>query len=238
MVLKYSVERWIAMAQLNEHLRIVITGANRGIGLALCQKYHGSGHEVIAVCRNTSVELDNLSIEIIQNVDVSNANDLSHLVSVINNRKIDILINNAGILKSQSFGNFDYEAMLEQFQVNTLGPLRIIEALHSNLKIGSKLAMITSRMGSIADNSSGGAYGYRMSKCALNAACKSLAIDLKAQGVAIAILHPGWVETDMTNQSGEITTKISAERLTQRIEELTMDNSGTFWHSNGEVLPW
>ena len=224
--------------ETNGRQTVVITGANRGIGLALCQQYINRGFEVIAICRTTSAELSALKIEIIQNIDVSHSNDLSHLVGSINKRKIDILINNAGILTSQPFGNFNYEAMLEQFQVNTLGPLRITEALHGSLKSGSKVAMITSRMGSIADNSSGGAYGYRMSKCALNSACKSLAIDLKPQDIAIAILHPGWVETDMTNQNGEITAKISARRLTERIEELTIDNSGSFWHSNGEVLPW
>ena len=222
----------------NSSNRVVITGANRGIGLALCDIYSKQGNEVIAVCRKSSAQLNELGIEIIDGVDVSKPDGISHLSNSIESRNIDVLINNAGILRGQSFANFNYEAMLDQFQVNTLGPLRITEALHGNLKSGSKIAMLSSRMGSIADNSSGGAYGYRMSKCALNSACKSLAIDLKPQGIAIAILHPGWVETDMTNQSGEITTDISAQRLSQRIDQLTIDNSGTFWHSNGEILPW
>ena len=103
---------------------------------------------------------------------------------------------------------------------------------------GSKVGIITSRMGSIADNDSGGSYAYRMSKAAVNAAGKSLSIDLKPKGIAVAILHPGWVRTDMTGHGGLIDADESAKGLLDRMAELNLDNSGTFWHMNGEVLPW
>ena len=143
----------------------------------------------------------------------------------------------ANIENNHSF-EVDFEEIIEQFQVNTLGPLRIVDALRNNLCSGGKIAMITSRMGSIEDNTSGGQYGYRMSKSALNAASKSLALDLQPRGIALAILHPGYVQTEMVNFGGEIAADVAAERLVQRIAELNLENSGTFWHSNGDVLPW
>lgn len=226
------------MSKNNTNLNVVITGANRGIGLALCGLYKQSGANVIAVCRSSSKKLESMQVEVIDSVDVATEDGVAKLKTVMADRKVDILINNAGILRSQSFGNFDYENMLEQFKVNSLGPIRVTEALFDNLKSGSKIAMITSRMGSVEDNGSGGAYGYRMSKSALNIAGKSMAIDLKPKGIAVALLHPGYVQTDMTNLSGEISAELSAERLVKRIDDLNIDNTGTFWHSNGEVLPW
>ncbi len=224
-------------------LRVVITGANRGIGLALCKVYLQKNAEVIGVCRNVTEALDSLNIEIIDGIDISLATGVIRLKKVLADRKIDVLINNAGILRSQSFqslasGQLDYVGITEQFEVNTLGPLRVVEALYSNLVAGSKIAMITSRMGSIEDNTSGGSYGYRMSKCALNIASKSMAVDFKAQGISVAILHPGYVQTEMVNFSGDISSDLSAERLAQRVDELNLENTGTFWHSNGEILPW
>lgn len=218
--------------------KVVITGANRGIGLALCELYLASGADVIAVCRSKSEELAQLDVEIIESVDVSSEQGIAHLKQALTGRKIDILINNAGILRSQSFNGLDFNQIIEQFQVNTLGPIRVVEALMSNLGEGSKVAMITSRMGSIEDNTSGGSYGYRMSKCALNAAGKSMAVDFKSKGISVALLHPGYVKTAMVNYGGEILPSLSAQRLIQRIEELNLDNSGSFWHSNGDLLPW
>ncbi len=219
-------------------MMVLITGANRGIGLALCKNYLQKGVEVIAVCRKLSEELKALSVEIIDSVDVSTQEGIEHLKSQMKGRQIDLLINNAGILRNQSFNHLNYDEMLEQFEVNTLGPIRVVEALFNNLVSGSKIAMITSRMGSVEDNTSGGSYGYRMSKCALNAAGKSMAVDFKSKGIAVALLHPGYVQTEMVNFGGDISSDLSAERLTQRIDELTLENSGSFWHSNGEILPW
>jgi len=219
-------------------MNVLITGANRGIGLALCKNYLKKGALVIAVCRKPSEELKALSVEIIDSVDVSTTQGIQNLKTQIKDRQIDLLINNAGILRSQPFFDLNYDEMLEQFEVNTLGPIRVVEALFDNLVSGSKIAMITSRMGSIEDNTSGGSYGYRMSKCALNAAGKSMAKDFKSKGIAVALLHPGYVQTEMVNFGGDISADLSAERLTQRIEELNLENSGSFWHSNGEILPW
>jgi len=219
-------------------LRVVITGANRGIGLSLCELYVKKGAEVLAICRRASKELEALGIEIIDSVDVSSAQAMDILKQKIAGRDIDVLINNAGILRSQSFDNLNYQEMTEQFQVNTLGPIRVVEALFDSLSQGSKVAFITSRMGSIADNTSGGQYGYRMSKGALNVAGQSMAVDFKPKGIAVALLHPGYVQTEMVNFGGEIAPALSAERLIQRINDLNLDNTGTFWHSNGEVLPW
>lgn len=218
--------------------RVVITGANRGIGLELCKHYVKAGHEVYAACRQTSKGLSDSGAQIIEGIDVSTATGIGALAQALHGKSIDILINNAGILKNQSLGTIDYDDVERQFVVNAIGPLRVTESLLPNLRKGAKVALITSRMGSIADNTSGGSYGYRMSKAALNAAGMSLARDLEPRGVSVAILHPGYVQTDMVGGSGDITPAVSAERLAQRIEELNLKTSGGFWHSNGEQLPW
>ncbi len=128
--------------------------------------------------------------------------------------------------------------MRRQFEVNSLGPLRVTAALRGNLGQGSKVAIVTSRMGSIEDNTSGGRYGYRMSKAAVNMAGRSLANDLKDRGVAVAILHPGFVRTEMTGHQGLIDPPESAAGLIARIDELTLETTGGFWHANGEIIPW
>ncbi len=217
---------------------IVITGANRGIGLALARAYKKRGVRVYALCRQASAELEQLSVEPVTGIDVGDPGVVNQLRNVFRGVKIDILINNAGILRSETLGQLDYQTIEEQFAVNALGPLKITEALLDNLNNGAKVALVTSRMGSIADNSSGGAYGYRMSKAALNAAGVSLAHDLEPRGVAVAILHPGYVQTDMVNNKGDISADEAANRLVERIDNLNLKNSGTFWHSNGQVLPW
>lgn len=217
---------------------VVITGANRGIGLALACYYQQQGADVIVVCRQSSEKLEALGVEVITEIDVANAADIKRLQQRLAQRNIDILINNAGILRGTSLNNLDYDAIQQQFNVNSVAPLRVSEALLPNLTAGSKIALITSRMGSIEDNTSGGSYGYRMSKAALNAAGASLAYDLKPHGIAVAILHPGYVQTDMVNNHGDIPASVAAERLAQRIAELDLHNTGTFWHSNGQILPW
>ncbi|MET1255360.1 SDR family oxidoreductase [Aliikangiella maris] len=217
---------------------VLITGANRGIGLALCNIYLASDFHVIAVCRQSSQALESIPVEIIQGIDVSESESIKHLRQSVQNRGIDIVINNAGILRRSSISDFNFDDALNMFQVNSLGPLRIVDAVLPALKKGSKIALITSRMGSVADNSSGGSYGYRMSKSALNAAGRSLAIDLRASGISVAILHPGYVSTEMVNWGGEVSPESAAQRLFERIEGLTPENTGTFWHANGEILPW
>lgn len=217
---------------------VLVTGANRGIGLEFCKQYRQQGHQVIAVCRHKSSELEGLGVEIIEGIDVTDQNSLNALKHKLAGRTIDILVNNAGLLHEESLDNMNWEHIQRQFEVNTLGPLRVTHTLLDNLKAGSKVALITSRMGSVQDNGSGGYYGYRMSKAALNAVGKSLAIDLKPRRIAVALLHPGYVQTDMTGHTGDITPDEAASRLIKRIEGLTLENSGSFWHSNGELLPW
>ena len=217
---------------------VLITGANRGIGLALCKTYLALGWKVIGLCRTASPELTESGARVIAGVDVSDAHALAQLADTLDGKSIDLLINNAGIFLHEQLGNIDYNSIQQQFLINAEAPLRVTEALLGNLNTGAKIAFITSRMGSIADNTSGGYYGYRMSKAALNAAAMSLARDLKPRGIAVAILHPGYVQTAMVNFGGDISAAESAKRLTQRIAELNIDNTGGFWHSNGDRLEW
>lgn len=219
-------------------MHIVITGANRGIGLALTQQYCQQGHQVSAVCRNASAALSASGARVIDQVDVTEAAGIARLQKALGDSPIDILINNAGLLVGDQLGELPWADIERQFAVNTLGPLRVTQALVGNMAHGAKVALITSRMGSVADNTSGGYYGYRMSKAALNVAGKSLAVDLAPKGVAVALLHPGFVQTDMVNHAGDISAEDAASRLRARIEALNLDNSGEFRHANGELLPW
>ena len=217
---------------------VVITGANRGIGLAFATLYQKQGAKVYALCRNSSAELDALQVEVVTGVDVATDQGLENMVAALRGVKIDILLCNAGILRDESLGELNCATIREQFEVNALAPLRVADALLANLSSGSKIAMITSRMGSIADNGSGGRYGYRMSKAALNAASMSLAKDLAGHNIAVGIYHPGYVQTDMVNHGGDISASESAGRLVGLIDSLTLAESGVFKHSNGQVLPW
>jgi NAD(P)-dependent dehydrogenase (short-subunit alcohol dehydrogenase family) len=218
---------------------VLITGASRGIGLELCRQYKKSDDQVIAICRNASSELTSLNVQIIENVDVTKETEcLSLAQSLSSERKIDILINNAGVLHCETLNNMNFAHIEEQFKVNALAPLQVTHALLNKLNKSAKIAVISSRMGSIEDNTSGAYYGYRMSKAAINMAFTSLAIDLKPKNISVAILHPGLVQTRMTNFNGDITPTESAQRLYQRIEELNINNSGQFLHSNGTPLPW
>ncbi|MEM7180665.1 MAG: SDR family oxidoreductase [Spirochaetota bacterium] len=215
----------------------LVTGANKGIGKELCRKLKQQGNTVIAVCRSSNQELEGLGVRVESGVDISNMDDLKRLTEKLQGVTIDVLINNAGIWKNESLDDMNFDTILEQFQVNTLGTLKVTSCLLPLLTSGSKVAVVTSRMGSIEDNTSGGRYGYRMSKAALNSAAKSLSVDLKEKQIAVGILHPGMVQTDMTSHRG-IPVEESVSGLLQRIEELNLENTGTFWHANGEILPW
>ncbi|MEH6578575.1 MAG: SDR family oxidoreductase [Amphritea sp.] len=215
-----------------------MTGANRGIGLSFCQSYNKLGYTVYGICRTSSPALEQAVDVVLEDVDISKAEDCPALFNQFKAVRIDLLINNAGILQNEILGNLDFDSIAKQFQVNAIGALRVTEGLLDNLSDHAKVAIITSRMGSIADNDSGGRYGYRMSKAAFNTAGKSLAMDLQPRGIAVAILHPGLVGTEMIGGNGDIAPDQAAERLPVRIEELNMSTTGTFWHSNGEVLPW
>lgn len=204
----------------------------------MTQEYLTQGWRVIGVCRTASAELSATSAQVISGVDVTNATAVQNLGEQLAEIKLDLLINNAGILHYDHLGELDYSNVTQQFLVNAQAPLQVAEALLSHLNEGAKIAFITSRMGSIADNTSGGYYGYRMSKAALNAAAKSLSLDLRPREISVAILHPGYVQTAMVNFGGDISAAESAQRLSQRIAELNVKNTGGFWHSNGDSLPW
>lgn len=217
---------------------VLITGANRGVGLALSRHYHDQGWDVIGVCRHASHELAEVASRLIEGIDVTRNEDVAHLAEVLKGQPLDLLINNAGVLHDESLGQIDFDTIREQMEINAYAPLRVSEALLGNLSEGGKIANITSRMGSMADNDSGGRYGYRASKAALNAFGRSLAMDLKPRGIAVVQLHPGYVKTRMVNFGGMITPEEAAAGIAERIESLTLETTGGFWHSNGEPLPW
>jgi len=217
--------------------KILITGANRGIGLELCRQLLDRGDEVIAVCRHAGSQLNKLNLRVIEGIDVSDDHAIQALQASDGLEGLDWLINNAGILSVEGLDDLNFKAMERQFRVNTLGPLRVTAALLTKLGAGSKVGIITSRMGSISDNTSGGYYGYRMSKAAVNMAGMSLARDLQTRNIAVGLLHPGMVATDMTGGRG-VTPQHSASGLIQRMDALDMSQSGSFWHAEGGQLPW
>lgn len=216
---------------------ILVTGCNRGIGLELCRQYHARGEEVIGVCRRTNPGLDALGIRVVDDVDVSTDEGVARLSATLAGTSIDTVLNNAGILRPDTLDSIDFESMLEQFRVNTIGPLRVILALRNNLRGGGKTGIVSSRVGSIEDNSSGSNYGYRCSKAAANMVGMNLRHDLAEDGIAVALLHPGLVATDMTGGRG-VSPEDAARGLIARMDELTMSTSGSFWHAEGYVLPW
>jgi NAD(P)-dependent dehydrogenase (short-subunit alcohol dehydrogenase family) len=206
--------------------------------LELVRQFRDRGDQVVAACRGPSEALAGLGVELVEGVDVSDDAGVAHLLEAIGERSLDVLINNAGVLTKESLQDLDFDRIRRQFEVNSLGPLRVTAALRGKLGRGSKVAIITSRMGSIEDNTSGGSYGYRMSKAAVNMAGRSLAHDLAPDGIALVILHPGFVRTDMTANQGLVDAPESAAGLIARIDELSLDSSGAFFHANGEALPW
>jgi NAD(P)-dependent dehydrogenase (short-subunit alcohol dehydrogenase family) len=217
--------------------KIIVTGANRGIGLELCRQLAARGEAITALCRRSSAELAALDVRVIEGMDVGNPVSLDRLSTQLTEPVYDWLINNAGILVRDSLDALDFEGMERQFRINSMGPLRVTSALLPKLAKGSKVGIITSRMGSIEDNTSGGYYGYRMSKAAVNIAGRSLSIDLAERGISVGILHPGMVATDMTGGTG-VSVAHAASGLIERMEQLNPENSGTFWHAEGEALPW
>ncbi len=220
---------------------VVITGANRGIGFELTKQWALAGHRVIAVCRNTSAALDALAdVDIESGIDITQADGIQALSDRLSGQPVDILINNAGLLIGTQFDQLEDELAVyrQQFEVNTLAPLRVTRALLANLSEGSKVIIVTSRMGSIADNTSGGQFAYRISKAGVNSAGVSLAHELAPRGIAVGLLHPGYVRTGMTKHTGHIDPDAAAAQLIERINALDLSTTGSFVHANGEPLPW
>ena len=219
----------------------LVTGANRGIGLALTQAYRKRGDRVIAVCRSDSKELRDTGAQVESGIDVTDDKALAGLAGKLGHERIDHLWLNAGVLEREKLGGIDqagFDSLRRQFEVNALGPLRVVQALLDNLGEGSKVGIMTSRMGSMGDNDSGGYYGYRASKAAVNAIGKSLAVDLKPRGVSVFLMHPGYVATDMVGRSGDISPEVAAQRLVGLLDKLGLEDTGSFRHSNGSELPW
>jgi len=227
---------------------ILITGTNRGIGLEFVKHYIKNNEKVIATCRNRNSAKDLLELENTTNnlslveLDVSNPNSINNFTSKIAGLPIDTFISNAGVSgpKNIEFGNFDAKEWLDVFNVNTIAPLLITQKILKNLRLGKdkKLAFISSKVGSIEDNTSGGMYIYRTSKTALNQVIKSLSIDFKEDNFIVVALHPGWVQTDMGGPNALIDTKTSVKGLIEVIDNLTPKNSGKFYNYDGSPIPW
>jgi len=227
---------------------ILITGSNRGIGLELCKQYADDGWLVLACCRHpeTATDLNKLAeqnnnIQIHQ-LDVMQTSEIKKLATELKNIKIDILFNNAGVYgpNNANFGNTDEQQWLQCFHINTIAPMKIMEAFVDSVAASEYkiIASMSSKMASMADNSSGGSYLYRSSKAAINAVMTSAAIDLKPKGIKVAILHPGWVKTDMGGPHAEINTQESVLNLRKILKNLTPQNSGCFFEIDGSIIPW
>lgn len=221
---------------------IAITGANRGIGLEMAKIFTERGDRVIGLCRHASDELRATGADVVENFEVTSAESVRNCDWPADVERIHVLINNAGVLHDETFDSLGepdaIDHLVQQYEINAAGPLLVTRLLSERLAEGAKVCLITSRMGSIDDNDSGGRYGYRMSKAALNAAGKSLAVDLAPRGISVGILHPGAVRTEMTGGRGNVEPPEAARMLVERIDELGPDKSGVFQHANGEVLPW
>jgi NAD(P)-dependent dehydrogenase (short-subunit alcohol dehydrogenase family) len=219
----------------------LITGAAGGIGFELARQLAARDATVIAACRKSSAELAKLPVRVEAGIDLATDAGCAALAARVAGVPLDLVIHNAGVLSEESLDSLDEASVARirhQFEVNAIAPLRLTALLAPQLARGAKLVLITSRMGSIADNTSGGYYGYRMSKAALNAAGRSLAQDLAPRGVAVVMLHPGYVQTPMTGGRGDVDAATAARGLLARIDELTSATSGRFLHANGSPLPW
>ena len=227
---------------------VVITGANRGLGLEFCRQYLTKGDKVYACSRSPEkaaalLELKQShggQLEIVP-LDVSNPIMLANLSYVIE-ESIDILINNAGIYgpRGLKFGEYKADDWAEVLKINTIAPMMVVQHLADKVAASNekKIVLVSSKMGSIADNQKGGSYIYRSSKAAINAVGKTLAIDLAEQGVKVAIVHPGWVQTDMGGPNGLIDSNTSIAGLCEVVENLNESNSGEFFSYDGSLIPW
>ncbi|QLE85607.1 SDR family oxidoreductase [Shewanella sp. Scap07] len=226
---------------------VLITGANRGIGLAFVNHYLAQGFKVTACCRKTDTEdslhqlLERYSSLNIQTLDVTSQQSISALSAKLSDSDIDLLINNAGFYgpKGMPLGQTDVTQWLKVLQVNTVAPLMVVEGLMTKLnQRQATIVCMSSKMGSMADNSSGGAYIYRSSKAGLNAVVKSLALDLKPKNITCVSLHPGWVQTDMGGPNALISVNESVQGMIQVIENLSIDQTGKFFNYDGSAIDW
>ncbi len=229
---------------------VLVTGANRGIGLEFARQYAADGWKVHACCRAPAgaevlrqLAARHPGAVTMHALDLANLAQIGRLATALDQVAIDVLINNAGIYpdrNSRGFGDTDVAAWELAFRVNTIAPMKMAEAFvgHVAASEGRRMAFLTSKMGSMGDNGSGGCYLYRSSKAALNAVAKSLAIDLAPRGIRIALLHPGWVQTDMGGPDAWITAEQSVTGMRRLLNGLSPAQSGRFFAYDGQEVPW
>ncbi len=220
----------------------LVVGADKGIGASICKALAARGEHVYAACLADGAQVAGNNVAVIPNIDVTSDAAVASLSDAIGKRhgKIDVLVNVAGVLGLDELGKIDFDDVRRQFEINTLGPLRLVQAVLGCLGPGSKVGIVTSRVGSLGDNTSGGMYAYRISKAAANMVGRNLYHDLKKNGVAVMLLHPGMVNTDLTKgiPGKYIQPEEAAAGLIKRMDELTLETAGVFRHANGELLPW
>jgi NAD(P)-dependent dehydrogenase (short-subunit alcohol dehydrogenase family) len=225
---------------------VLITGTNRGIGLEFTKQYAEAGWQVLACCRapesaNTlkTLAAKHTNIQTFA-LDVANFDQIDALAQQLSDVAIDVLINNAGVYPSGGLSTVEVEQWLNGFKVNSIAPLKMATAFTSHIakSQSKKLVTLSSKMGSIDDNTSGGSYMYRSTKTAVNMVMKSLSIDLQPAGIAVATLHPGWVETDMGGSNALINTQTSVAGLRNVIDQLSLANTGRFIAYDGKEIPW
>jgi NAD(P)-dependent dehydrogenase (short-subunit alcohol dehydrogenase family) len=229
--------------------KVLVTGANRGIGLELVRQYLADGAEVIAACRDPerAPALNELAGRaggrlMVQPLEVTNPAHIANLRAVVGSGPLDILFNNAGVYgqRDGGFGRADAGVWIETFRINVIAPMQIMEALADAVAASRRRLIVnmSSKMGSMADNSSGGSYVYRSSKAALNAITRNAAIDLAARGIIVIAMHPGWVQTDMGGQGAPLSATQSVSGIRLVLDRLTIANSGRFYSYDGKEIPW
>ena len=221
---------------------VVITGANRGLGLEFTRQYAAAGWHVIGTARRPDVASDLKALDVrVMQLDVTDQESVDRLANDLENTPVDILINNAGIFpRVGALAETDFEAVERTLAVNTIGPMRVTRALLPNLQRGhsKQIVSITSGLGSIADNTNGRFYGYRESKAALNMFTRSLAAELRKEGFTCIVMSPGWVQTDMGGPNATLKPAKSISGMRAVIARLTPADSGTFWNHDGKQVPW
>ncbi len=226
--------------------QVLITGANRGIGLEFTKQYAADGWSVLACCRHPQSALDLQALAathsnvIIHTLDVADFAQIDALALQLRDESIDVLINNAGVYPHSSFGDTNYDDWAAAFKVNSMAPLKMAEAFvqHISRSQLKKIATLTSKMGSLDDNTSGESYSYRSSKTAVNMVMKSLSIDLKPYGISVVTLHPGWVQTDMGGSNALVSAQTSVAGLRKVIDGLSVATTGQFIAYDGKAINW
>ena len=217
----------------------LVTGASRGIGLELVRQLHARGEDVVATCRTRTPELDAVGCRVVDGIDVGSDDVGAALLEALGDgQPVDVVVNNAGLARWDTLETIDVDAAREELEVNALGPLRVTLALVPRLVPGAKIALISSKAGSIGDGPSGRNYGYRMSKAALNMLGANLAADLAPRGIHVGVFHPGFVRTEMTQGGGNVDPPESAAGLIRQIDALDASRSGRFFHADGSEVAW